>query len=53
MTEIRILLADDQQLVREGLCALLDLIPDIHVVGEAGDGTEAVERARQMRPDVC
>ena len=52
MTEIRILLADDQQLVREGLCALLDLIPDIHVVGEAGDGTETVERARQMRPDV-
>ncbi len=52
MTEIRILLADDQQLVREGLCALLDLIPDIRVVGEAGDGAEAVERARQMRPDV-
>ncbi len=52
MTEIRILLADDQQLMREGLRVLLDLIPDIRVVGEAGDGTEAVERARQMRPDV-
>jgi len=52
MTEIRILLADDQQLVREGLCALLDLIPDIRVVGEAGDGAEAVERAQQMQPDV-
>ncbi len=52
MTEIRILLADDQQLVREGLRALLDLIPDIRVVGEAGDGAEAVERAQQMQPDV-
>jgi len=50
--QIRLLLADDQQLMREGLRVLLDLIPDIHVVGEAGDGVEAVERARQMRPDV-
>jgi DNA-binding NarL/FixJ family response regulator len=50
--KIRVLIADDQQLVREGLCVLLDLIPDIGVVGEASNGTEAVERARQLEPDV-
>jgi DNA-binding NarL/FixJ family response regulator len=52
MGEIRVLVADDQQLVREGLRVLLDLAPGIRVVGEAGDGAEAVERARQIRPDV-
>jgi DNA-binding NarL/FixJ family response regulator len=52
MPEIRVLLADDQQLVREGLRVLLDLTPDIQVVGEVGDGVEVVERARQTRPDV-
>ncbi len=52
MPEIRVLLADDQQLMREGLRVLLDLTPDIRVVGEAGDGAEAVERAQQLRPDV-
>jgi DNA-binding NarL/FixJ family response regulator len=50
--EIRVLIADDQQLVREGLRVLLDLIPDICVVGEASKGTEAVERARRLEPDV-
>jgi DNA-binding NarL/FixJ family response regulator len=50
--EIRVLIADDQQLVREGLRVLLDLIPDICVVGEAVDGAEAVERARELEPDV-
>jgi DNA-binding NarL/FixJ family response regulator len=50
--EIRVLVADDQRLVREGLHVLLDLIPDIRVVGEARDGIEAVERARQIQPDV-
>jgi DNA-binding NarL/FixJ family response regulator len=52
MGEIRVLVADDQQLVREGLRVLLDLAPGIRVVGEASNGAEAVERARQMRPDV-
>ena len=52
MAEIRVLLADDQRLMREGLRVLLHLTPDIRVVGEAGDGVEAVERARQIRPDV-
>ena len=52
MPEIRVLLADDQQLMREGLRVLLDLTPDIRVIGEAGDGAEAVERAQQLCPDV-
>jgi len=52
MVKIRVLLADDQQLMREGLRVLLDLTPDIRVVGEAGDGAEAVERAQALRPEV-
>ena len=52
MPEIRVLLADDQQLMREGLRVLLDLIPDICVAGEASNGAEAIERARQLEPDV-
>jgi DNA-binding NarL/FixJ family response regulator len=50
--KIRVLIADDQQLVREGLCVLLDLIPDIRVVGEAADGVAAAEQAQRIRPDV-
>jgi DNA-binding NarL/FixJ family response regulator len=49
---IRVLLADDDQLVRSGLRALLDAEPDIAVVGEAADGREAIERARTIAPDV-
>jgi DNA-binding NarL/FixJ family response regulator len=49
---IKVLLADDQALVRAGFRALLDAQPDIEVVGEAGDGLEAVEQARRLRPDV-
>ncbi len=49
---IRILIADDHELVREGMRALLDVRPDMEVVGEAGDGEEAVRRALLLNPDV-
>ena len=53
MTEkINVLIVDDQQLVREGLCILLDLIPDIEVVGEAPDGREALALVKKIQPDV-
>ncbi len=49
---IKVLLADDQVLVRSGFKALLDAEDDITVVGEAANGSEAVERARAARPDL-
>jgi DNA-binding NarL/FixJ family response regulator len=49
---IRVLLADDQDLVRAGFRALLDAQDDIEVVGEAGDGDEAVQLTRRHRPDI-
>ncbi|MEV5967673.1 response regulator transcription factor [Kribbella sp. NPDC051952] len=50
---IRVLVADDQDLVRTGLAMILDAQPGIEVVGTAADGLEAVEYARRLRPDVC
>ena len=49
---IRVLIADDQPIVRTGLTMLLDAQPDIDVVGAAADGREAVRLALQLRPDV-
>lgn len=50
---IRLLLADDQSLVRGALAALLGLEPDLQVVAEVGRGDEVVEAARESRPDVA
>ncbi len=49
---IRVVVADDQRVVREGLVLLLDLLDGVDVVGTAADGEEAVAMARQHRPDV-
>ncbi len=49
---IRVLIADDQPVVRDGLAMLLGLIDDVEIVATAADGIEAVERARAQRPDI-
>lgn len=50
---IRVLIADDQALARDGIAAVLQTQPDIEVVGQAGNGRDAVETARRLRPDVA
>jgi DNA-binding NarL/FixJ family response regulator len=53
MNKLRILLADDHTVVRAGLRSLLEQQPDLEVVGEAGDGRQAVELAGSLQPDVA
>ncbi|MFG1737136.1 response regulator [Micromonospora chalcea] len=52
MSPVRVVLVDDQHLVRTGLRALLDRAPDIEVVGEAGDGRRGLAVVREQRPDI-
>jgi len=51
-TQIRLLIVDDHQVVRQGLRTFLELQPDMAVVGEAGDGAEGVRLAQSLRPDI-
>jgi two-component system response regulator NreC len=52
MSRIRLLIADDHAVLRDGLKLLLNRQPDMEVVGEAGDGEEALKKVRQLNPDV-
>ena len=52
MSNIRVLIADDHVIVREGLRALLEAQPDIEVVGEATNGEEAVDKTKELQPDI-
>jgi len=53
VTPVRVLIADDQNIVRAGLAMILDAQPDIEVVGQAVDGRRGAALARELRPDVC
>ena len=52
MPKIRVVIADDHAILREGVKALLNLADDIEVVGEASDGREAIARVQSLEPDV-
>jgi two-component system response regulator NreC len=52
MSQIRLILADDHAVVRSGLRMLLEVQPDIEIVGEAESGAEAVEQTRRLKPDI-
>jgi two-component system response regulator NreC len=52
MSNIKVLVADEQNLFREGVCALLKMHKELEVVGEAGDGKETIEKVREKSPDV-
>jgi YesN/AraC family two-component response regulator len=50
MQKIRVLVVDDHTIVRDGICALLNLAADMQVVGEAADGREALDKVREKPP---
>ncbi|MDN6331135.1 MAG: response regulator transcription factor, partial [Micrococcaceae bacterium] len=50
---LRVLIADDQSIIRAGLPTILDHQPGLNVIGQAADGREAVDMALRLRPDVC
>ncbi|MET7694037.1 response regulator transcription factor [Streptomyces sp. NPDC005483] len=52
-TRTKVLIADDQEMIRTGFRLILGTQPDLHVIGEAADGAQCVELARRLRPDVC
>jgi len=52
MVQTRILIADDHAVLREGMRVLLDREKDFQVVGEAGDGEEAIKLGKELKPDV-
>src|SRR5713226_1069865 len=52
MSVLRVLVADDHEIVRRGLCAILESHPGWEVCGEAADGRDAVEKAKELKPDV-
>jgi len=52
MKKIRVLIADDHTLVRDGIRSMLTLVADVEVIGEATNGREAVEKTKQLAPDV-
>ncbi|MBI2906027.1 MAG: response regulator transcription factor [Chloroflexi bacterium] len=52
MPKIKVLVADDHTILRDGICALLALVGDMEVVGEAANGLEAIEKVRELSPDV-
>jgi DNA-binding NarL/FixJ family response regulator len=52
MSSVEILIADDRELFRRMVRSLVESQPDYHICGEAGDGVEAIERVRQLRPGI-
>ena len=53
MTPVRVLLADDHKLVRAGFRAMLNNLKNVEVIGETGDGREALEMIQKLKPDVA